>query len=59
MKRLKTFCFELVNLDIEPIFVDDGSHDQTRGALKSFASEDSRIMLIGFARNFAHQLIDL
>jgi dolichol-phosphate mannosyltransferase len=56
MKRLKAFCSELVNLDVELIFVDDGSHDRTREALKSFASEDSRIKLIGFARNFGHQI---
>jgi glycosyltransferase involved in cell wall biosynthesis len=56
MKRLKTFCAELVNLDIELIFVDDGSCDHTREILRGFAAEDSRIKLIGFARNFGHQI---
>ena len=56
MKRLKAFCSELVNLDVELIFVDDGSSDRTRELLKSIASEDSRIKLIVFARNFGHQI---
>ena len=56
MKRLKAFCSELVNLHVELIFVDDGSRDRTRELLKSYAAEDSRIRLIGFARNFGHQI---
>jgi dolichol-phosphate mannosyltransferase len=56
MKRLKAFCSELADLDVELIFVDDGSSDRTRELLKSFAAEDSRIRLIGFARNFGHQI---
>ena len=56
IKRLKAFCFELVNLDVELIFIDDGSRDRTRELLKSYAAEDSRIRLIGFARNFGHQI---
>lgn len=55
IKRLQTFCAE-INLDIELIFVDDGSHDRTREILKEFAAADSRIKLIGFARNFGHQI---
>lgn len=56
IKQLKVFCAELVNLDVELIFVDDGSSDRTRELLKSFAIEDSRIKVIGFARNFGHQI---
>lgn len=56
MKRLKQFCSELQNLDVELIFVDDGSSDRTRELLKWFASEDPRIKIIGFARNFGHQI---
>ena len=56
IKRLKAFCFELVNLDVELIFIDDGSRDRTRELLKNYAAEDSRIRLIGFARNFGHQI---
>ena len=56
IKRLKAFAEGLKNLQVEFIFVDDGSRDQTRTMLKSFASEDSRIKIVGFARNFGHQI---
>jgi len=56
VRRLKSFCSELNNLDIELIFVDDGSRDHTRDILKDFIAEDSRVKLIGFARNFGHQI---
>ena len=56
MARLTTFCGELSELEVELIFVDDGSRDQTRELLKLFNSEDSRVKLIGFARNFGHQI---
>lgn len=56
MKRLMTFCSELVNYDVELIFVDDGSRDQTRKLLKNYAAEDARIRMICLARNFGHQI---
>ena len=56
IKRLDAFCSELVNLDVELIFVDDGSRDRTRELLILYAAKDSRIRLIGFARNFGHQI---
>lgn len=55
MKRLKAFCGELTDLDVELIFIDDGSRDRTRALLRSFADEDPRIRVVGFARNFGHQ----
>jgi dolichol-phosphate mannosyltransferase len=56
IKRLKAFAVDLKNLDVEFIFVDDGSRDQTRALLKSFSALDSRIKIVGFARNFGHQI---
>jgi dolichol-phosphate mannosyltransferase len=56
IKRLKTFAEGLKNIDVEFIFVDDGSRDQTLTILKSFATSDSRIKTISFARNFGHQI---
>jgi len=54
--RLQALRRELQDVEVEFIFVDDGSRDRTRAILKQFASEDSRIRLIGFARNFGHQI---
>jgi len=56
VRRLRGFCAALRDIDVELIFVDDGSHDRTRELLKQFAVDDPRIKIIGFARNFGHQI---
>ena len=56
IKRLQAFCLGLENLNVELIFVDDGSLDATRQLIKNQADKDSRIKLIAFARNFGHQI---
>jgi polyisoprenyl-phosphate glycosyltransferase len=56
MRRLKAFCAELTDLNVELICVDDGSRDRTRELLKAYAAQDARIKIIGFARNFGHQI---
>lgn len=56
LKRIDMICAELNDLDVELIFVDDGSRDNTRNLLKKYATEDSKIKVIGFARNFGHQI---
>jgi dolichol-phosphate mannosyltransferase len=56
VRRLKVFCSEQIDLHVEMIFVDDGSTDRTRALLRTFVMEDPRIKVIGFARNFGHQI---
>lgn len=56
IKRLKIVCDRLDSQDVELIFVDDGSRDNTRAILRDLADKDKRIRVIGFARNFGHQI---
>ncbi|WP_129649492.1 glycosyltransferase family 2 protein [Peristeroidobacter agariperforans] len=56
MKRLSAFCAEVNDLDVELIFVDDGSCDSTLKLLKEFMTEDSKIKVIALSRNFGHQI---
>jgi polyisoprenyl-phosphate glycosyltransferase len=56
LSQLKTFCAELSGIDVELIFVDDGSRDRTLALLKSYAAADKRIRVVQFARNFGHQI---
>lgn len=56
LQRLFAFSRDVHQLEIEFIFVDDGSSDATRRILKQHALHDPRIRVIGFARNFGHQI---
>ena len=56
VRRLREFGAAVNGLDVEFIFVDDGSRDDTRSLLRAFASDDPRIKVVGFARNFGHQV---
>jgi glycosyltransferase involved in cell wall biosynthesis len=42
-------------LDIEILFVDDGSSDGTLDRIKSFAERDKSVRYISFARNFGQE----
>ncbi|MFC1701113.1 glycosyltransferase family 2 protein [Patescibacteria group bacterium] len=46
----------LLNLDYEVIFVNDGSNDDSSEILKNFYSTDNRFKMISFSRNFGHQI---
>ena len=43
------------SLDIEFIFVNDGSRDKSLEILKELSSIDKRVFVISFTRNFGHQ----
>ncbi|HWM03186.1 MAG TPA: glycosyltransferase family 2 protein [Actinophytocola sp.] len=46
---------ELGHLDIEVVFVDDGSTDGTLAAIKELAATDPRVHYISFTRNFGFE----
>lgn len=56
LRRLRAFCAELQELDVELVFIDDGSSDTTRELLRAAAAIDDRLRIICFARNFGHQI---
>lgn len=55
IKRMTAFCSE-VDMDVELVFVNDGSADNTLPLLREFAQADPRVKVISFARNFGHQV---
>jgi glycosyltransferase involved in cell wall biosynthesis len=56
IRRLTDVCHTLDTQAVELIFVDDGSRDRTRAILRELAQKDKRVRVIGFARNFGHQI---
>lgn len=56
IRRLTSLCDSLPGYAFELIFVDDGSRDATARLLKAAAATDRRVKLVGFARNFGHQI---
>ena len=44
-----------LGIDLEMVFVDDGSRDATTECISELAVRDGRIRLIAFTRNFGHQ----
>jgi dolichol-phosphate mannosyltransferase len=54
--RLQHLSAELFNIEVEFIFIDDGSNDRTLDLLKAHAELDENIKIIAFSRNFGHQI---
>lgn len=47
--------FEKENLDIEILYIDDGSKDGTVSAVKALREKDERVHLVSFSRNFGKE----
>ncbi len=47
---------EGISLNLEIVYVDDGSTDSTPALLRELQAHDSRIRVIRFSRNFGHQV---
>jgi glycosyltransferase involved in cell wall biosynthesis len=54
LMRNKTF-FEQRDLDIEILYIDDGSKDKTVNMVKELKKQDERVRLISFSRNFGKE----
>lgn len=50
-----TTFFEKRELDVEVIYIDDGSKDKTVDKVKELASKDERVRLVSFSRNFGKE----
>ena len=46
----------IADFEYELLFVDDGSRDDTYAQLKALATNDPRVRLLKFSRNFGHQI---
>lgn len=56
LKRLKALRAMITELDVEFIFVNDGSRDRTCELLIAAQAADPEIRIVDFARNFGHQI---
>ena len=55
-RRLTDFAFSLNELNIEIIFIDDGSNDSTAKYIKNFVDNYKYVKAVFLARNFGHQI---
>lgn len=55
IKKVADEMYDKYNADLEIIFVNDGSKDNTLNLLRSFAREDSRARYVSFSRNFGKE----
>lgn len=56
IKQLLHLTMKLAPLELDLLFVDDGSSDNTRTIIADLGRHDSRIKLLSFSRNFGHQI---
>lgn len=56
LPQLLSLACDRLDYDFEYILIDDGSTDRTLQVLKDAASDDARIKIISFSRNFGHQV---
>lgn len=54
-KELMNVASGLTGVEIEVVFVDDGSKDGTLEAFRTLAKEDARVRYISFSRNFGKE----
>lgn len=54
-QRLEHFADSLA-CELELLLVNDGSSDRSMEMLMAWAAEDERVKVLGFARNFGHQI---
>ena len=47
--------FDKKNIDVEILFINDGSKDETVKEIKRLRSQDERIHMISFSRNFGKE----
>ena len=47
--------FQSRELDVEVIYIDDGSKDKTAEKVKELAARDARVHLVSFSRNFGKE----
>jgi dolichol-phosphate mannosyltransferase len=52
LKQRLYSVFEKIGEDFELVFINDGSKDKTLEIIKKMASEDKKIKIINFSRNF-------